>query len=58
MASEKDANGDGLIDLVVHVATANLDPGAFQNGLAILTGNTFEGQAIEGSDEVNIVPAN
>ncbi len=56
MAHEEDVNGDGLVDLVVHVATQNLDPGSFQDGYAILTGQTLDGQAIEGRDEISIVP--
>ena len=59
MAHEEDVNGDGLVDLVVHVATENLDPYSFQDGYAILTGNLLEefgGTPIEGSDEITIVP--
>jgi hypothetical protein len=53
---EKDVNGDGLIDLEVKVETENLDPGTFQDGSAVLTGSTYGGQAIEGSDTITIVP--
>jgi len=56
MAHEEDVNGDGLADLVLQVATENLDPGAFQDGYVFLTGNTYDGQEIEGSDEITIVP--
>ena len=56
MAHEEDVNGDGLVDLVVHVATENLDPGAFQDGYAILSGKTHDGVSIEGVDEMIIVP--
>jgi hypothetical protein len=56
MAHEEDLNGDGLIDLVVQVSVENLDPDSFQDGLAILTGSTYDGQAIEGWDEITIVP--
>jgi hypothetical protein len=56
MAHEEDVNGDDLVDLVVQVGTANLDPGSFQDGYAILTGSTYDGQAIEGVDEITIVP--
>lgn len=56
MAHEEDVNGDGLVDLVVQVATENLDPGSFQDGYAILTAETFDGQLIEGMDEITIVP--
>ena len=60
MAHEEDVNGDGLVDLMVQVATENLDPGSFQDGLAVLTGNLLEefgGTPIEGSDEITIVPS-
>jgi len=56
LAHEEDVNGDGLMDLVVQVETENLDPGQFQDGYAILTGATYGGQAIQGSDEIIIVP--
>lgn len=55
MASAQDVNDDGLLDLVVHVSTeaSELSDGDIQ---AILTGQTFSGQAIQGSDSVRIVP--
>ena len=55
MASVQDVNGDGLLDLVVHVSTEalQLSDGDIQ---AILTGLTFSGQQIQGSDSVRIVP--
>ena len=55
MASVQDVNGDGLLDLVVHVSTQalQLSDGDTQ---AILTGQTFSGQQIQGSDSVRIVP--
>lgn len=56
MAHEEDVNEDGLVDLVVQVATENLDPGSFQDGYAILSAETFDGQLIEGMDEITIVP--
>jgi len=56
MAHEEDVSGDGLIDLVVKVATENLIPGDFQDGYAILTGETFGGEQIKGEDEITIVP--
>jgi hypothetical protein len=56
MAHEEDVNRDGLVDLVAQVATANFDPDSLQDGSAILTGQTYDGQPIEGSDEVTIVP--
>jgi len=60
LASQEDVNGDGLLDLVVKVETENLEPGAFQDGYAVLTGETnYMGMLIpiEGKDEINIVPA-
>jgi len=56
MAHAEDVDADGLLDLVVQVATENLDPGAFQDGWAVLTGKTFNGQNITGQDEITIVP--
>jgi len=57
MAHKEDVNADGLIDLVVQVATENLDPDSLQDGFAILSGKTFDGVPIEGKDEITIVPA-
>ena len=51
-----DVDGDGLLDLVLHVTTENLSPDSFQAGLACLTGETYGGQPIEGWDEITIVP--
>ena len=56
MAYEQDVNEDGFDDLVVHVATANFDPGAVQEGEAVLTGKTYVGLPIMGTDEITIVP--
>ncbi|MDL1987911.1 MAG: hypothetical protein LWX08_09700 [Deltaproteobacteria bacterium] len=56
MAHEEDVNGDGLLDLVMQVGTANLDLGSFQDGYAILTGETFDNVSFEGEDKINIVP--
>jgi hypothetical protein len=56
MAHEEDVNGDGLLDLVLQVATQNLDQGTFQDGCAILSGTTYSGQCIAGMDEITIVP--
>jgi hypothetical protein len=44
------------VDLVVQVETENLDPGTFQDGFAQLTEETFDGEQIEGWDEIMIVP--
>jgi hypothetical protein len=56
MAYEQDVNEDGFDDLVVHVATANFDPGSVQEGEAVLTGTTYVGLYIMGKDEITIVP--
>jgi parallel beta-helix repeat protein len=56
MAHEEEVNGDSLTDLVVQVATENLDPNSLQDGYAILSGSTYDGQAITGEDEIIIVP--
>jgi len=56
MAHQEDVDGDGLVDLVVQVGTANLDPDTLQDGWAVLTGETYDGQNIEGEDEITIVP--
>lgn len=56
LASQEDVNGDGLTDLVVKLETENLDPDTFQNGTAILTGETSDGVEFTGSDEITIVP--
>lgn len=55
LASLTDVDGDGDLDLMLHVSTENLalDTGAT---VATLTGETWDGEAIEGSDTVNIVP--
>jgi len=56
MASMADVNNDQLLDLVLHVETENLDPGKFQGGMAVLTGETFDHRKIRGADEITIVP--
>jgi hypothetical protein len=51
----QDINGDGLLDLVCHVLTAqfSIEPGS---SVAVLEAKTFGGQAIRGEDSINIVP--
>lgn len=56
LANEEDVDEDGDIDLVVKIETENLESGAWQSGLIVLTGETYDGQAIEGCDEIIIVP--
>lgn len=55
MASCQDVNGDGLLDLVVHVSTDALQ---VTNGdtQATLTGQTYSGLLIQGTDSIRIVP--
>ena len=56
LAHEQDVDGDGLLDLVIQVETENLDPDQFQDGFAVLTGTTFDGEEFLGLDEITIVP--
>ncbi|MHC4232328.1 MAG: hypothetical protein ACYSOQ_05955 [Planctomycetota bacterium] len=63
LSSAKDLNGDGLLDLEVKVETENLDPGQFQDGIAVLTGKMYDatestngGQEIRGQDTITIIP--
>ena len=53
MASFEDVNGDGRLDLVVHVDTAALllTPADTE---AVLNGSTFGGRAIRGQDSVRV----
>jgi hypothetical protein len=53
-ASASDVNGDGLLDLIVHVDTTALQLSE-TNTDAILEGMTFDGQKISGTDTVRIV---
>ena len=54
LSSQEDVDGDGDIDLVLHVETENLtlETGATD---AVLTGETYGGDPITGSDEMVIV---
>ena len=56
LAAAQYVDGDNLLDLVLHVETENFDPGAFQDGYACLTGETYDGVLVEGYDEITIVP--
>ena len=62
MAHKEDANGDELVDLVVQVAIDDLreflesNQDAFGHVVLPLTGSTYDGEAIEGEDEIIIVP--
>ncbi len=51
-----DVDGDGLPDLLLLFRTADFDPSQLQGGVATLHGATYDGQGIEGSDDVFLVP--
>ncbi len=55
MSSFEDVNGDGLLDLVVHVRTQTLKL-AQEDTAAALEGATYGGKRVRGSDSVRIVP--
>jgi len=55
MASFEDVNGDGRLDLVVHVETTALQLSETDT-ITVLEGQTFAGQAIRGTDSVRVVP--
>ncbi|MBI4542545.1 MAG: hypothetical protein HY705_05905 [Gemmatimonadetes bacterium] len=48
-------DGDGLLDLVVHIETATLSLTEGESE-AVLHGQTNQGKQIRGSDSVRIVP--
>jgi hypothetical protein len=55
--SLEDVDGDGDLDLVVHVLTAEL--GLREGDVTLtLTGTTFDGIPIRGTDSIAIVPGN
>ena len=54
-ASSEDVNGDDLLDLVVHVSTQALELSSGDT-VATLQGMTYDGEYIEGTDSVRIVP--
>ena len=55
MASSEDVNGDGLLDLVVHVDTTALE--LIETAMdALLVGQTFDGMVIRGTDTVIVLP--
>ena len=54
MASTEDVNGDGLLDLVVHVSTEALEL-MDADTEAVLEGQTFGGIPVNGADTVRVV---
>ena len=56
MASMEDVNGDGLLDLVVHVETEALQL-TETDSQAELLGETFDGVSIVGTDSIRVVAA-
>ena len=54
-AHHEDVNTDGLVDIVLQIAD---EDGIYAEGdaIAILTGETFSGTAIQGTDNICIVP--
>ncbi|MBI4661933.1 MAG: hypothetical protein HY735_24185 [Verrucomicrobia bacterium] len=55
LASAQDVDGDGRLDLIVHVDTTALALTGDED-LAILEGQTWAGQLIRGTDSVRLVP--
>jgi hypothetical protein len=55
LACERDVNQDGLVDLFCRVEIKDIDPDQIVDGYAFLTGSTYDGQEIEGSDEVILI---
>ena len=55
MTSVEDVDGDGLLDLVVHVQTEALQLSDTDTE-AVLDGKTSDGTAIRGTDSVRVVP--
>jgi len=55
-AHPEDVNDDGLVDLVVHFRIQDLDPGQLTDGVAYLSGATFDGREFLASDEIELVP--
>lgn len=54
MASFDDVDGDGRLDLVVHVSTEALAL-SLGDTEAVLEGQTFGGLAVSGSDTIRVV---
>ena len=52
LVNPKDVDGDGLLDLLMHFETEELDIHELWDGWAVLTGATVEGDEFIGMDEV------
>ena len=55
MASLQDVNGDGVLDLVVHVSTEALKVTGGADVEVVLNGLTVDGRMIEGRDTIRVV---
>jgi hypothetical protein len=55
MAHAEDVDGDGLLDLMLQFDSQLLDPVQLQDGIAVLTGATYDGDEIEGQDDIVLV---
>ncbi len=55
MAVVDDFNLDGLFDLKLQMRIPDLNVEELQDGIAVLTGQTFAGDEIEGVDEITLV---
>ena len=55
MAAIEDANGDGFMDLVVHVSVADLDLVGDEAEI-LVTATTWSGPSLRGTDRVKLVP--
>ena len=56
-ASFEDVNADGLLDLVVHFNTQDLDDLDDSSTEAILSGSTENGRCVSATDSIKIVPS-
>jgi hypothetical protein len=57
LSHEEDINGDGLLDLVCQVYTAQFMVESGET-IAILEAETFDGEQVRGEETINIVPDN
>jgi len=55
MASFEDVNGDGRLDLVVHMTTSAFQLTASDTTVTV-KGKMFDGVSIKGTDTVRVVP--